>query len=70
MTLRPTLKQIADAAENISGGISTNPEDMRDQLSELASLVRELAEHLNNIEQTANRAANVASCLANGIQPD
>lgn len=36
----------------------------------LSELVISLTHHVSNVRDTAGHAANVASCLANGIQPD
>lgn len=32
--------------------------------------IQQLAERVDRLERTAHQAANTASCLANGIQPD
>ncbi len=41
------------------------PTDMK-----IAIILEAIVDRLDAIEARANRAANTASCLANGIQPD
>jgi hypothetical protein len=44
--------------------------DLRDQVAKLCILVSHLALMLQKNQRATSRAANVASCLANGIIPD
>lgn len=44
--------------------------ELRDAFEELGAVIEDLCVIAKANKDTADRAANVASCLANGIQPD
>lgn len=59
--------------EELQGLESSDPDCMRKLLNLLDNALSVVAQHedrLNALEPATAQAANTASCLANGIQPD
>jgi len=54
------LDELYDRLENLRDG----------DFAELSTIVIQLLDEVRRIDSASSRAANVASCLANGIQPD
>lgn len=61
-----TIRELQDQIALFRVEPDYEPSDMLEVLNILSDTLA----HLARIEATANRAANEASCLANGIQPD
>jgi hypothetical protein len=59
-----SIREIRDMIDNSS------TEPSRHSIDHLLNIIVELVEHIEKCENTAKRASNTASCLANGIQPD
>jgi hypothetical protein len=65
------LDAVAEIAQEIRRQVmEAKGTDIRDQVAKLCTLVAHLAAELGRAKRTAHSAANVASCLANGIIPD
>jgi hypothetical protein len=68
-----SLESIIHEARAVRDMVSSEPyPDLRLQSAviNLANLVTALAENVESASKTARQAADTASCLANGIQPD
>jgi hypothetical protein len=56
-----TLAELADYVNTVNAPLSND---------EIKGAIINLCDHLKRAQKVAYQAANTASCLANGIQPD
>jgi hypothetical protein len=62
------MKDPLTELENRIGALRTDP--TTESLDEIVDVLQAIVTELKRIDGMAYRAANTASCLANGIQPD
>lgn len=68
---RETAREICDRLDAIRDSANTREDtDCRNEVIALCEVIGNLVGELRNIDIATKRAANTASCLANGIQPD
>ena len=70
-SIRKPLDEIINRASALREAVlCADTTDIRGEMAQLCGLVSRLAAIVEETEQKAKRAANTASCLANGMIPD
>lgn len=64
-----TIQEIDDAIENCSAKDEQTLDVLR-VLGKMTTKIAEMEAQLDRVDSAARHANNIASCLANGIQPD
>lgn len=62
------LKEIYDRIQTFE--VESAPDKCGNDIQGVLDIMADLVTELRRLEGALNRTANVASCLANGIQPD
>jgi hypothetical protein len=68
--MKSILRQIESLRDEINCTDTTNTSAILDRVSVLADIVGDIVVEIQEMKEATARAANVASCLANGIKPD
>ena len=69
--MTPLQNRLAELRWEIqSNPIAAGESRMADHLTALCDIVQAIAKQVEDAQETARRAANIASCLANGIKED